>query len=94
MGASRNVSPSNGNSVTLTHYYNRDKKAHAPTDYMITQTVKADANGVFSYAAPRSGWWGFSALNTADYQLENDGVKKDVELGAVIWVEFLDWNEK
>ncbi|MBC2716427.1 MAG: DUF4198 domain-containing protein [Desulfobacteraceae bacterium] len=75
-------------------YYNQDKKAAAPTDYMITQTVKADENGVFSYAAPKSGWWGFAALNTADYQLEKDGVQKDVELGAVIWVQFLPWNEK
>lgn len=75
-------------------YYNKDGNAHAPTDYMITQTVKADGNGVFSYAVPRAGWWGFAALNTADYQIEKDGVKKDVELGAVIWVEFLPWNEK
>ena len=28
-------------------YYNKDKKAHAPTDYMITQTIKADGAGVF-----------------------------------------------
>lgn len=75
-------------------YYNMDKSAHAPTDYMITQTIKADGNGVFSYAAPRAGWWGFAALNTADFKLQKDGEKKEVELGAVIWVEFLDWNEK
>lgn len=75
-------------------YFNKDKKAEAPTDYMIAQTIKADSNGVFSYAAPRSGWWGFAALNTADFQIEKDGVQKDVELGAVIWVEFLDWQEK
>lgn len=75
-------------------YYNKDKKASAPTDYMITQSIKADQNGVFSYAAPKAGWWGFAALNTADYQIEKDGVKKDVELGAVIWVEFQAWMEK
>jgi cobalt/nickel transport protein len=74
-------------------YYNKDKKATAPSDFMITQTIKADADGVFSYAAPRSGWWGFAALNTADFQVEKDGVQKDVELGAVIWVQFLDWQE-
>ena len=45
-------------------YYNKDKKAIAPTDYMITQTIKADKHGVFSYAAPAAGWWGFAALNT------------------------------
>ncbi|MCK5312014.1 MAG: DUF4198 domain-containing protein, partial [Desulfobacteraceae bacterium] len=35
-------------------YYNEDGKAKAPTDYMITQTIKADKNGVFSYAVPKS----------------------------------------
>ena len=75
-------------------FYNQNKTVKAPTDYMITQTIKADQNGVFSYAAPRPGWWGFAALNTADYQLEKDGEKKDVELGAVIWVEFQPWMEK
>jgi len=72
-------------------YYNADGKAQAPTDYMITQTIKADANGVFSYAAPAAGWWGFAALNTADYQLKQDGQDKDVEIGAVIWVKFHEW---
>ncbi len=72
-------------------YYNRDRKSHAPTDYMVTQTLKADGNGVFTYATPRSGWWGFAALNTADYTLTHDGQDKDVELGAVIWVYFHDW---
>lgn len=72
-------------------YYNRDKSAQAPTDYMITQTIKADENGVFTYATPVEGWWGFAALNPADYQIEHDGEKKDVELGAVLWVKFEKW---
>jgi len=72
-------------------HYNRDGKAKAPTDYMITQTIKADGNGVFTYAAPSAGWWGFAALKTADYQLEYQGREKDVELGAVIWVKFEAW---
>jgi cobalt/nickel transport protein len=55
---------------------------------MITQTIKADENGIFTYAAPVSGWWGFAALNSADYQLPHQGENKDVELGAVIWVYF------
>jgi cobalt/nickel transport protein len=69
-------------------YYNRDRKYRSPTEYMITQTIKADGNGVFTYAAPVSGWWGFAALNSADYQLPHQGEKKDVELGAVLWVYF------
>jgi cobalt/nickel transport protein len=71
-------------------YYNVDGRIKAPTDYMVTQAVKADQNGVFTYAAPISGWWGFSALSTADYKLKHEGQDKDVELGAVIWVLFHD----
>ena len=76
-------------------YYNEDGKAKAPTDYMITQTVKADKNGVFTYAVPKAGWWGFAALNEADYQLKlKSGEKKSVELGAVIWIKFHDWKQR
>lgn len=73
-------------------FYNQDKKAQAPSDYMVTQAIKADRNGVFTYAAPKDGWWGFSALNTADYKLKYKQQKKDVELGAVLWVKFEKWN--
>ena len=63
----------------------------APTDYMITQTVKADGNGVFSYTVPGPGWWGFAALNTADDTIAHEGTDKEVEVGAVIWVKFHPW---
>jgi cobalt/nickel transport protein len=75
-------------------YYNKDKKAEAPTDYMITQTIKADQNGVFTYAVPKAGWWGFAALNTSDEKMKHEGEEKDVELGAVIWIKFHEWQEK
>jgi len=68
-------------------YYNKDGKAKAPTDYMVTQTIKADVNGVFTYAAPKAGWWGFAALNTSEEKIKG----KDVEIGAVLWVKFHDW---
>jgi cobalt/nickel transport protein len=72
-------------------FFNDGAGATAPDELMITQTVKADQNGVFTYAAPADGWWGFAALNTADYTLPQDGVDKAVELGAVIWVHFEEW---
>jgi len=82
----------NGKSVPFAEveveYYNMAKKYSAPSDYMITQTIKTDGNGVFTYAAPVSGWWGFAALNAADFKLPHNGENKDVELGAVIWVYF------
>jgi cobalt/nickel transport protein len=75
-------------------YYNLDKKVEAPTEYMITQTIKADRNGIFTYAVPAAGWWGFSALNTADFKHKHEGEDKDVELGAVLWVLFHEWKIK
>jgi cobalt/nickel transport protein len=72
-------------------YYNEDGSAVAPSDLMITQTVKADADGVFSYAVPTSGWWGFAALNTAEEPMQYEGQEKAHELGAVIWVHFEPW---
>ena len=75
-------------------YYNEGGDAKAPTDYMVTQTIKADGNGVFSYAVPKAGWWGFAALNGSDEKMTHGGEQKDVELGAVIWVKFHDWKVK
>ncbi len=76
----------NGKSVPYAEveveYYNADRKSVAPTEYMITQTIKADSNGVFAYAAPKAGWWGFAALRMADFKLTHEGKDKDVELGA------------
>lgn len=72
-------------------FYNQDGSVEAPSDLMITQTVKADGAGVFTYAAPSAGWWGFAALSTAAEPLQHEGVDKDHELGAVIWVKFEPW---
>lgn len=64
-----------------------DKGYSAPTNSHITQVIKADANGVFSYAMPKSGWWGFAALLEDDVQLTHtDDKRYPVELGAVMWV--------
>lgn len=68
--------------------YNQEKWV-APTEAHITQVVKTDENGNFSFACPLPGWWGFSALSDAEYSLKGkDGEDKKVELGAVIWVYF------
>lgn len=62
------------------------KVVQAPSDPFVTQVVKTDANGMFSYAMPRAGWWGFAALSTADWTIKKEGVDKPVEIGAVFWV--------
>ncbi|MEJ2672203.1 MAG: DUF4198 domain-containing protein [Deltaproteobacteria bacterium] len=73
-------------------YWNAGKKVTPPNDYFITQVVKTDNNGVFTFAAPQAGWWGFSALNEEKGAITRpDGKKKDAEYGAVLWVQFTAW---
>lgn len=71
-------------------FYNRERRRQAPSDFMITQSTRADGNGVFTYVAPWAGWWGFAALTTADFKIKHNNEDKPVEIGAVIWVEFQD----
>jgi cobalt/nickel transport protein len=72
-------------------YWNKGGKVKAPESPFVTQVIKADENGVFSYAMPRAGWWGFAALVGADKKMANpDGKKVDVELGGLMWVRARD----
>ncbi|WP_321527661.1 DUF4198 domain-containing protein [Sedimenticola selenatireducens] len=58
-----------------------------PADAYITQVIRADANGTFSYVMPRAGWWGFAALLEGPEKLNNPaGQAVPVEQGALIWV--------
>ncbi|WP_456324742.1 DUF4198 domain-containing protein [Desulfonauticus submarinus] len=65
-----------------------------PGEYYITQVVKTDQNGIFTYTPPAAGWWGFAGLNTADFTLPYKGKQKEVELGAVLWLYFAPWPSK
>ena len=72
-------------------YYNQGRRVAVPNDAFITQVVKADAAGVFSYTMPKAGWWGFAALVDGDEKMNNpDGEPVDVELGGLIWVKTVD----
>ncbi len=72
-------------------YYNEGRQVKVPADPFITQVIKADAGGVFSYVMPRAGWWGFAALVDGHEQMANpDGEMADVELGGLIWVKTVD----
>lgn len=71
-------------------YYNEDGQAKVPADPFITQVIKADANGVFTYAMPRAGWWGFSALVSHESTMEHNGKAYPLHVGAVIWVRTHD----
>jgi len=77
--------------ATVEVAFHNDAGVTAPDDAFTTQVVHADGNGVFSYAMPRAGWWGFAALTTsADTLPGPDGEPREVELGAVLWVRVRD----
>ncbi len=62
----------------------------APSDPYVTQVVKTDSSGIFTYAMPRAGWWGFAALKDAPFKIKKDGQPKEVEIGGVYWVQTID----
>lgn len=68
-------------------YYNQDGRITPPADPLITQVVKTDANGVFTYVMPWAGWWGFAALTEDTKPMQRDGKDYPVEIGAVMWVK-------
>jgi cobalt/nickel transport protein len=63
-----------------------DRHITPPSEPFITQTIRSDSSGVFSYAMPRAGWWGFAALRDAKWTLKKEGKPRKVEIGAVYWV--------
>jgi cobalt/nickel transport protein len=64
--------------VVEVEYYNKEGRYAAPNEYFVTQSVLTDADGVFTYAVPWAGWWGFAALNTAPEKIDYNGEKKGV----------------
>jgi len=66
-------------------------KLKAPSDPYITQVIKSDANGYFSYAMPKAGWWGFAALVTGVRKMPGpSGQQVPIEEGGLIWVKTVD----
>lgn len=72
-------------------YWNAGKAVRIPSDPFITQVIKADGQGVFTYVMPRAGWWGFAALVDGDATMPNpDAEQVEIELGGLMWVRCED----
>ena len=76
-------------------YFNEGRRVKPPRDAFVTQVVKTDPNGVFSYTMPRAGWWGFAALITGEEKMKSpEGKPVEVELGGLMWVKAVDMPNK
>ena len=71
-----------------------DGSVKAPNEAFITQKIKADQNGVFAYAMPRAGWWGFAALIDGPEAKGPDGKPAKTEIGGLIWVKATDMSRR
>ena len=72
-----------------------DGSVIAPNDAFITQVVTTDANGTFTYAMPRAGWWGFAALlDGEDTMPSPEGSPAPIETGGLIWVQATEMGGK
>ncbi|MCX7781652.1 MAG: DUF4198 domain-containing protein [Negativicutes bacterium] len=59
----------------------------APHDVFVTMTIKANANGEFTFGIPKAGWWGFAAISSGPDKKLNG---KELEQDAVIWIQAQD----
>lgn len=58
-----------------------------PAAPYLVQKLRADAGGVFHYAMPRAGWWGFAATLDTERTLGRDGADWPVTLVTSYWVQ-------
>lgn len=54
---------------------------------LVTQTIIADENGIFSFGLPKAGWWGFAALGVGP---DKEYKGKELSQDAVTWVQVVD----
>ena len=80
--------PAAGLDVEVEYLNGSAGKFAAPSDYSVTQVVKTDDNGIFEYATPCAGWFGFAALADGPKKMAFEGKDRDVELGGVFWARF------
>ena len=59
----------------------------APNDSFITQVVKTDLNGIFSFVMNHKGWWGFAALIEEGTKKYSDKKEYVIENGALLWIK-------
>lgn len=89
----RGVVRANGKPVPFAEVeieWKNDGSVKPANEAFVTQVVRADQNGVFAYAMPRAGWWGFAALVDGPDMKAPDGKPAKTELGGLIWVKATD----
>jgi len=83
------------NAEVEVEYYDKEQRFRSPTSQHITQVLLTDDNGIFTFTCPLGGWWGFASLSLAEFTLKSpEGVDKEVEIGAVLWIHMDEYQPR
>lgn len=86
-----NGKPAAGAQVEVA-YMNTGKESPKVEDFT-GHVVTTDPNGVFSYAMPRQGWWGFSAIAFTGKTKMLRKEQRKIEEAGLIWVRTHDMQQ-
>ena len=72
--------------------YLNDKGAlKLPDNSYLTQILKTNTKGEFTFVPTRAGWWALTAIpETREWARNPDGNKVKAELGGVLWIRCAD----
>jgi cobalt/nickel transport protein len=66
-----------------------------PDNSHLTQILKTNGRGEFTYVPVRAGWWALTAIPEAKQTTRNpEGRKVKAELGGVLWIRCTDMGRK
>jgi len=62
-----------------------------PDNSFLTQILKTNSRGEFTFVPPRAGWWALTAIpETREIGRNPEGKKVKAELGGVLWIRCVD----
>lgn len=72
-------------------YLNDKGTLKLPDNSFLTQILKTNARGEFTFVPPRAGWWALTAIPETNKTTRNtEGKKVKAELGGVLWIRCVD----
>ena len=68
-------------------YWNEDGKLKTPSEVYDNQVISTDSEGIFTFALPKQGWWGFAALDGVEGAIYKG---KKLSIDGVFFVKCMD----
>ena len=75
------------NAEVEVEYWNEGGTTQTPGDIYDNQVIVTDDNGIFTFALPKAGWWGFAALDCVEGSTHKG---KKLSVDGVMFVKCMD----